>query len=269
VGKASSSKKVARLAAKGKGKKVRFQNGTIFPAVVAAIAVIGSLLLVYSRASIPEKNIEPSVGANWQIPYGFYLCDEWREPLSGSKESPEEPGYDLYLDSGVNSRDDGVIYWNPVSEPSVSAGRSARLDVFLDVYGVELSDSRLTFPDDQGGDVFDEGNTKCDGKDARLSVITWDSPADTSKGQRDVANLGQQRIQKSGQVFAIVFAAEAADPGLPPSATGSAVVTPDDTGAPTDSGAPADSGAPTDSGAPDSVAPDTAAPDTAPPTTEG
>lgn len=266
MGKASSSKKVARLAAKGKGKKVRFQNGTLFPAVVAVVVLIGTLLLVYSRASIPEKNIDPSVGADWRLPYGFYLCDEWREPLSGAKESPDEPGYDLYLDSGVNSKDDGIIYWNPVSEPSVSAGRNARLDVFLDVYGVELTDSKLTFPEDQGGEVFEEGETECGGEDATLSVITWDSPTDTGDGQRDIANLGQQRVTASGQVFAIVFAADDADPGLPPSATATQPGAP---GAPGDTGAPAGTDVPTTEPA-DSTDTSVDAPaDTAPPSTEG
>jgi hypothetical protein len=42
----SSAKKVAKLAQRGKGKKVRFQGGTLFPAVVLAVVILGLLTIV-------------------------------------------------------------------------------------------------------------------------------------------------------------------------------------------------------------------------------
>ena len=42
----NSAKKVARLASRGKGKKVRFQSGTTFPAVVA---IVSALMVVLSK----------------------------------------------------------------------------------------------------------------------------------------------------------------------------------------------------------------------------
>ncbi|MGA0781519.1 MAG: hypothetical protein ACO3Q4_08235, partial [Ilumatobacteraceae bacterium] len=62
MGKASTSKRtsadrVAKLAAKGKGRQVRFKGGTLFPAVMIGVAVIGAALVIYSRESIPDRNV--------------------------------------------------------------------------------------------------------------------------------------------------------------------------------------------------------------------
>ena len=50
----SSAKKVARLASRGKGKKVRFQGGSVFPIAVAIVVVLGLLAIVYGRESRPS-----------------------------------------------------------------------------------------------------------------------------------------------------------------------------------------------------------------------
>ena len=42
------AKKVAKLAQRGKGKKVRFQGGTLFPAVVLGVVIVGLLTIVYA-----------------------------------------------------------------------------------------------------------------------------------------------------------------------------------------------------------------------------
>ena len=51
----NSAKKVARLASRGKGKKVRFQSGTTFPAVVAIVSALMVVLIVYARATLPSE----------------------------------------------------------------------------------------------------------------------------------------------------------------------------------------------------------------------
>ncbi|MEP6296525.1 MAG: hypothetical protein ABJ382_04310, partial [Ilumatobacter sp.] len=52
----SSTKKAARLAQKGKGQKVRFQGGTLFPVVVALVIVLGFGLIAYARQSRPAAD---------------------------------------------------------------------------------------------------------------------------------------------------------------------------------------------------------------------
>ena len=49
----SSTKKAARLAQKGKGQRIRFQGGTVFPLAVALTLILGLALIVYSRQTLP------------------------------------------------------------------------------------------------------------------------------------------------------------------------------------------------------------------------
>ena len=151
MGKASSSKKVARLAQKGKGRKVRFQGGTLFPALVVGLAVAGTALIIYSRESIPNLNTPPTVEDHWHASYGFYVCDEWLPNLTGNKEEQSTDGQlvnNEFRRTGIHSHEDGVIHWHPFS--SESTGRNAKFGVFLDVYGIKLGSDKLEMPADQG-----------------------------------------------------------------------------------------------------------------------
>lgn len=223
MGKASSAKKVARLAQKGKGRKVRFQGGTLFPALVVGIAVIGLALVVYSRSSIPNQNVPPTVEDHWHASYGFYACDTWLPDLQGNKEEVDSNNQllsDGFRRTGIHSHDDGVMHWHPYS--SESTGRNAKLGVFLDVYGVKVSDTKIEFPADQGGAVYEEGTTKCtvDGKevDGEVVVYAFDSYDNADKFSTYITNFDEIRLKNDGMAFAIVFAPAGDKPGLPPSA---------------------------------------------------
>jgi hypothetical protein len=224
VGKASSAKKVARLAQKGKGRKVRFQGGTLFPALIVGIAVVGAALIVYSRASIPDQNVPPTVEDHWHASYGFYACDQWLPDLQGNKEELDTAGGLLnegFRRTGIHSHDDGVIHWHPYS--SAATGRNAKLGVFLDVYGIKISDTKIEFPADQGGAVYEEGVTKCtdaDGKSVDGEVVVYafeafDSPDDYSTY---ITNFDDIRLKQDGMAFSVVFAPAGTKAELPPSA---------------------------------------------------
>jgi len=224
VGKASSAKKVARLAQKGKGRKVRFQGGTLFPALIVGIAVVGAALIVYSRASIPNQNIPPTVEDHWHASYGFYACDEWLPDLQGNKEEQDSAGQlisDGFRRTGIHSHNDGVIHWHPYS--SSATGRNAKLGVFLDVYGIKLSDDKIEFPADQGGAVYEEGVTKCtdaDGKsvDGEIVVYAFDAYDTPDKYTTYITNFDDVRLMQDGMAFSVVFAPAGSKPELPPSA---------------------------------------------------
>jgi len=223
VGKASSAKKVARLAQKGKGRKVRFQGGTLFPALIVGISVVGLALVVYSRSSIPNQNVPPTVEDHWHASYGFYACDAWLPDLQGNKEELDSAGQlvsDGFRRTGIHSHDDGVIHWHPYS--SEATGRNAKLGVFLDVYGVKVSDTKIEFPADQGGAVYEEGVTKCtvDGKevDGEVVVYAFDSYDAPDKFSTYITNFDEIRLKSDGMAFSIVFAPAGDNPGLPPSA---------------------------------------------------
>jgi len=223
VGKASSAKKVARLAQKGKGRKVRFQGGTLFPALIVGISVVGLALVVYSRSSIPNQNVPPTVEDHWHASYGFYACDAWLPDLQGNKEELDSAGQlvsDGFRRTGIHSHDDGVIHWHPYS--SEATGRNAKLGVFFDVYGVKVSDTKIEFPADQGGAVYEEGVTKCtvDGKEVDGEVVvyafdSYDAPDDVTTY---ITNFDEIRLKNDAMAFSIVFAPAGDKPGLPPSA---------------------------------------------------
>jgi hypothetical protein len=224
VGKASSAKKVARLAQKGKGRKVRFQGGTLFPALIVGIAVVGAALIVYSRASIPNQNIPPTVEDHWHASYGFYACDEWLPDLQGNKEEQDSAGQlisDGFRRTGIHSHNDGVIHWHPYT--SAATGRNAKLGVFLDVYGIKLSDDKLELPADQGGAVYEEGVTKCidaDGKsvDGEIVVYAFDAFDTPDKYTTYITNFDDVRLMQDGMAFSVVFAPAGSKAELPPSA---------------------------------------------------
>jgi len=224
VGKASSAKKVARLAQKGKGRKVRFQGGTLFPALIVGIAVVGAALIVYSRASIPNQNIPPTVEDHWHASYGFYACDEWLPDLQGNKEEQDSAGQLIsegFRRTGIHSHNDGVIHWHPYT--SAATGRNAKLGVFLDVYGIKLSDDKLEMPADQGGAVYEEGVTKCtdaDGKsvDGEIVVYAFDAFDTPDKYTTYITNFDDVRLMQDGMAFSVVFAPAGSKPESPPSA---------------------------------------------------
>ncbi len=227
----SSTKKAARLAQKGKGQKVRFQGGTLFPLVVALVIVLGFGLVVYARQSRPPADASaPQVSDHWHHSYGFYLCDTWFE-LRGDAEEQNASGQLVNTDfarTGIHSHEDGLIHWHAFT--SAAVGRNATLGVFLDVYDVELTNSKLTFPAEQrpflpyeqDTGVFEEGETTCivDGeeKDGSLKVVVWDNFSDTDDGTTFIADFDNIRLDKDGMAIAIAFVPNDTDVGLPPSA---------------------------------------------------
>jgi hypothetical protein len=249
---------------------VRFQGGALYPMVVAAVVVLGMLLVVYARES-REVIAAPTVEDHWHQSYGFFLCDTW-VTLSGDKEESDANGFlnQEFARTGIHSHDDGVIHWHAFS--NAATGSNAKLSVFLDVYGVELTDSKLTFPEDQLANmpagyedgVFEEDETKCviDGEeqDASLRVVLWDNFADADgAGQVRIAGLDGVVFDRDAMAVTIAFLPDNVDVTKPPSAaelptlalSDSNQITPEDITPADEAGteigvdeSPADSGAP-------------------------
>jgi hypothetical protein len=222
VSTSSSTKRAAKLAQKGKGKKVRFQGGTVFPLAVAVTLILGMALIVWARQTLPDADASvPGINDHWHAAYGFYLCDTWYE-LAGNLEERDVRGNltnTKFLQAGIHSHDDSVIHWHPNSSKAV--GKRAKLGVFLDAYDVKLTDDSITFPanNELGGKaVWSEKDTKCDGKDAQISVVAWSSYTDTDDGNRYIANMDQVHLDNDNMVFAIIFGAEDAPRVMPPKA---------------------------------------------------
>lgn len=230
----SSTKKAAKLAKSGSGKKVRFQGGTLFPVVVTAVIVVGLSLVVYARQSQPSVDASgaPLVTDHWHHAYGFYLCDTWFK-LDGDAEQQGTDEFTQFQRSGVHSHEDGLVHWHPFT--SVAVGSNAQLGVFFDTYGVDLSNDKLTFPESQqaaletqlaGQDparddllVWEDGD-KCtvDGSEetAELKVVVWNNFTDTDAGTTYIADFNNIRLDRDQMVVAIAFVPDDTDVSMPP-----------------------------------------------------
>jgi hypothetical protein len=270
----------------------------VFPAAVALVLVLGMALVAYSRQSLPAADDSPpTIEDHWHAAYGFYLCDDWYQ-LSGNLEELNAQGTlanTAFLRTGVHSHDDGVMHWHAYTGASV--GKNAVIDVFLDNYGVELTNDSLKFddvgivtsnpqfPPANGFDPLDEyveGETQCNGEDAELTVKAWNNFTDTDNGNRYIANMDRVHLDDDGMVFGIYFTPNGADQPMPPwaqnlpelGAADAAATELSDiagTSVPAGSTLPGGSTLPPDSTPPgDSTVPaSSTAPSTAPPTTLG
>ena len=214
----SSAKKVARLAQKGKGKKVRFQGGTLFPTVMAVVIVLGIGLVVYARQSAPNLNVAPTINDHWHVSYGFYKCDGFLPNLAGAKEDPPSPEYIKY---NIHSHDDGVIHWHA---SALAAGNRAKLGLFLRTYGVKVNTDGIFFPEDQnGGESYSVENTKCKDAsgnevDAQVQVIVWDRYDSPDVSKKFITDFDNIRIDKDGMAMTFAIAAPGVEIPMPPTA---------------------------------------------------
>ncbi|MGZ4806635.1 MAG: hypothetical protein ACXV5U_09640 [Ilumatobacteraceae bacterium] len=220
----SSAKKVAKLASRGKGKKIRFQGGSVFPIAVVLVVVLGLLGIIYGRQSRPAGGVgAPYVGdatttidTHWHIAYGIYICDTFQPKLTGTKEETglDSSGNTVLLNDkfrilGVHSHGDGIIHYHPYS--TKASGNRAKLGVFLDVYNVKLTDTDLVLPADQGGDKWSTKTTKCDGKDTELRVRVWPHYDKKDVFHDVVTDFNNIRVTNDGMVMVIAFTAKGAD----------------------------------------------------------
>ncbi len=219
----SSAKKVARLASRGKGKKVRFQGGSVFPIAVALVVVLGLLLIVYGRQSrpsdgsgVPRVNNGSNIDAHWHAAFGIYICDTFQPKITGTLEETgiDSAGNQVYLNEkfkilGIHSHGDGIIHYHPAS--TKSSGNRAKLGVFLDSYNIKLTDTELVMPADQGGGKWSTKDFKCDGKDTQLTVRVWDHYNDTATFHDVVTDFNNIRITNDGMVFVVAFVPKDAD----------------------------------------------------------
>lgn len=217
----SSAKKVAKLASRGKGKKVRFQSGTTFPAIVAVVTVLMLVLVAYSRATVPGVETgAPQPTDAWSIAYGIRICDEQLPSLTGSDKELTEDASTGDLSKVVSAPDaDGIIHYH--AQDGGATGKRAKLGVFLDIYDVKLTDTVLELPESQVGAgetrKWDTDNFKCNGKDTQIRVRVWKDYT-TNDFVDNVTGFRNLRFTNNGMVFAIAIVPKGDDIPKPDSA---------------------------------------------------
>ena len=212
----SSAKKVARLAQKGKGRKVRFQGGTMFPAVMTVVVVLGLGLVAYARQAEPDSGSAAAPSEISYAAYGFYKCDDFMGNLTADADvQPDNTKYQL------TSSTPGVFEWRPAGLPRYRA----KLGVFLESYGVKVDTKGITFPAGQNsGEEIQTSDLKCkDAKgkevEAQVQVVVWDSYDNQNDNKKYITDFNNIKIDQDGMAVTIAIAAPGVDIPIPASAS--------------------------------------------------
>jgi hypothetical protein len=194
MGKASSSKKVARAARAGGRSSGTKQRNLLFPSVIGVIVLLGTALIAFAandRKS--EADVAPVANQDhWHAAIGVSVCGE-AQPPTQEFESP----------IGIHTHGDGVIHIHPFSDGG--AGENATLGAYLEGAGIEVSDTTLTI----GDESWEEGEDECDGEAAELIVAQWKDVQSTDENpaliRRDFDDI---RFRDDGEGYTIAFVPE-------------------------------------------------------------
>jgi len=199
MGRASSSKKVARAAGTGGGRVGKSNRPLGWYAFIVLVTILGVSGIVLSRAERRQEFAATADGTaplpgkdHWHNAYGFYLCDSFAPSLGD-------------ISGGIHSHADGLIHIEPLTRRE--AGRNATLARFLEAADVEIDDDSLQLP---GGEEYEEGRTKCAGeRDGVLQLKVNDEPPVTT-------GLTSRKMEE-GDVVTIAFAPKGSEIPKPPS----------------------------------------------------
>ncbi len=207
MGTSSSAKKIAKLASaskNSKGRKIRMQGGTLFPTMIFLICILGVALIAYARQSQEQVSALDTAKQNYFTAFGVYKCDQFIEALPVSQDLGAGAAT---LKAGAYIESAGVIRW----EPQVLSGeRRANLQTIYDLYGIEVTNDSIKFPESiNNGETISEVDTKCGDKDASVQVSVWDSKVSTPK--ISIADLGKVRLTGNGMVITLAFVSKDVD----------------------------------------------------------
>lgn len=210
MGKASSSKKVARAARAGGHASGRQPRSLLFPGVITLILVLGMGLVVYARDARRGDDLGgvPQLGDHIHEALGVNVCGEWL---------PDIPEFESPV--GIHTHGDGVLHIHPFSQLGV--GANATLGRFFQDgsdagVNLSISASTLRYLDT----TVEEGKTKCDGvDDPVLRVAYWPNIGDAaSKPEVTTGGFSDLRLIDNGGGFTIFYGARDADIPKPPHA---------------------------------------------------
>jgi hypothetical protein len=212
MGKASSSKKVARAARAGGSVSSGQPRSLLFPGVLAVIVVLGVSLIVWARQDrINEADSGvPQLGDHIHQAFAITTCDTETSTIIPEFES----------EVGIHTHGDGVLHIHPFSQLGV--GANATLGRFLEDareagVDVSVSDSKVTIL----GETFEEGKTKCEGvENPQLRMAYWENVQDeASVPEITTGDFNDLRLTTNGAGIMLFYGDPDADIPKPPSAS--------------------------------------------------
>jgi hypothetical protein len=202
MGKASSSKKVAR-AAKAAGRPGA-KKSYAWPMTMGAVVIAGVVLIVLTvsggdNAVAGAPRIDED---HWHAAYGIYNCKAYTAPLKDI--SDQDP-------LGIHTHGEGLMHMHPFSPRS--EGKGANLFHFGEQTGMKVTDTSLKTPK-----VSVKNGDKCGGKPGHVELVTWSNPADKTPKviRKNIADYAP----KDQSVWALAFVADGQTVPMPPSVTG-------------------------------------------------
>jgi hypothetical protein len=189
MGKASSSKKVARAARVGAGaRRARASRSYFWPGFLTAVVVLGTVGVVFSRnqretAAAPiqaptRDNSPPRVGDHWHSAYGVNICGKFATPVDDQTDP-----------FGIHTHADGVIHAHPFRiKGRPFTGKNATLGSWLKVVDGRISPTSFKFP----GSAAKKNGDKCGKKVGEVQVVRWandEVPVEQGEKVADPANL--------------------------------------------------------------------------------
>ena len=213
MGKASSSKKVARAARAGGRTSSGQPRSFLFPGVLTLVVVLGVALIVFARNDRvnEDQGGVPQLGDHIHLAYGVNACGAFLADIP-EFESP----------IGIHTHGDGVLHVHPFSQ--LGTGVNATLERFLadarEDGGLDaaVSDDTINWL----GEEYVEGDAKrCEGiDDPQIRVAYWDSATDP-EGEPKITtgDFGDVRLQTDGGAITVFYGDADADIPKPPTAS--------------------------------------------------
>jgi hypothetical protein len=197
MGKASSSKKVARAARAGSTHKGPERRELGFPLAVAVTVLLGSSLVLYARSD-GSTAVEPKIGTHWHAAYGIYNCDHWEAPAPEVKDDP----HGIHTHDADNTPTGGIMHIHPFD--SSAAGANAKFKVFFDTVGIKSSNAKIEFPNG----VTLENGAKCGDKPGVLQVVRFDADNTAATSVTVTKDFSNVRYRKDREAFTIALVPE-------------------------------------------------------------
>jgi hypothetical protein len=203
MGKASSSKKVARAARAGGAARTGERRKLTFPLSIFAIVVVGTLLVVFARIDRNEgvaSAESPTTADHWHAAYGVFVCDAFLPPLSDVKADT----------TGIHTHADGIIHIHPFSD--AATGKNATLSKWGETVDIDFGGDSVTVQGEKYEDGYD-----CNGEPANVVIHEW--PADDLEAAPEIftSDFGGIRLDQDRAAITIAVVPEGTEVPRPDS----------------------------------------------------